>query len=559
MIACVAVGVPLLLLSVVDSVWKLELDQALYSIMAAVGVLTAVVIKNSWVTQPDTNKNEKHRKPKCPHHSRLCPETRQEIIDSMDIFSLPPHTQVIVSNYQFPQTIFAIPKDECHTQKIKKEEQFSPIVTIVDTATKQPLDCVLLLHGEKPPEVSCRTLFCYIAVQILFVQYQTHNSPPHPWYHIESKPCKQGKLPLLFSFHQPGTICVIQLSIHSIVDSGGVEYMWNSEDCTCIVQVIDRKQHQCESSGQHGQVRIREPQLLRYTGPLSSAKYHKLEKQFTKLYLSPDYEQIQQLSKLVVVSRSIGPDIKVFALCWEALSLYVHESYEYPQKLLKSAWKKASKLECENGLLLQGRVLKHLAFIQYVQGNDDKALEYMSQAKERLSNAAPSNETAFALHTDLLVKRRRLFSVPTGTFSPELYKSTEKEYELLLEHAKHMEEYEKSAICSFLAMKASFHLRSDMITDEFPPKRYWPSPDDIRKAEECLKSVSLDTMPSQSNFYTARYYRTLCDLHIWKQEYPKAMHYLEEARKVHDQVKLNARMQHLVDQRLRLLERLSKK
>ena len=100
-------------------------------------------------------------------------------------------------------------------------------------------------------------------------------------------------------------------------------------------------------------------------------------------------------------------------------------------------------------------------------------------------------------------------------------------------------------------MKASFHLRSELITDKLQPKQYWPSPDDIRKAEKCLNSVSLEIRQ-------LLYYCTLCDLYIWKQ-YPKAMHYLEEVRKVHDQGKLNANMQHLVDQRLRLLERLSKK
>ena len=34
------------------------------------------------------------------------------------------------------------------------------------------------------------------------------------------------------------------------------------------------------------------------------------------------------------------------------------------------------------------------------------------------------------------------------------------------------------------------------------------------------------------------------------------MYYLEEARKVHHQVQLNARMQQLVDQRLKLLAKL---
>ena len=154
------------------------------------------------------------------------------------------------------------------------------------------------------------------------------------------------------------------------------------------------------------------------------------------------------------------------------------------------------------------------AYLKRAQGNNIIAEEYTSMAKERLFNAVPSSETASTLHTELRMKRRALFSM--HAFSFEQYTSVEKEYELLLEHAKYMEEYEKPIVCNFLVMKASFHLRSDMITDKLPPEEYRPSPDDLRKAEECLKKVSLDIMPSQSNFYTARYYHTLCDLHIWK-------------------------------------------
>ena len=64
-------------------------------------------------------------------------------------------------------------------------------------------------------------------------------------------------------------------------------------------------------------------------------------------------------------------------------------------------------------------------------------------------------------------------------------------------------------------------LRSDLMGDELPPKEYRPSPDDLVKAEECLKNVALDIM-SQSNLYKARYYRTICDLYIWKQDYRNA-------------------------------------
>ena len=134
-------------------------------------------------------------------------------------------------------------------------------------------------------------------------------------------------------------------------------------------------------------------------------------------------------------------------------------------------------------------------------------------------NAAPSNETAQALHTELWLKRHRLFSRPYCTISSELYKSTEEEYELLLEHAKHMEEYENPALCSFLAVNATFHLRTDLISDTLPPEKHWPSPDDLRKAEECLNGVPLHTMPDHSNVYTAKYCCALCDLQIWEKQY----------------------------------------
>ena len=137
----------------------------------------------------------------------------------MDIFSLPQYIRVMVSNYQLLQIVFAISESEYHTRELRPDEQFSPTVTIVDTATQQTLNCVLLLSGEKPPKVNYRTLFCYIAVQVSYCD--VHGSHPYPLYDVESKPCKQGKLPLIFCFYQPGRACNIQLSVHSIVDSEG--------------------------------------------------------------------------------------------------------------------------------------------------------------------------------------------------------------------------------------------------------------------------------------------------------------------------------------------------
>ena len=132
--------------------------------------------------------------------------------------------------------------------------------------------CYMMRNFQKSlPKVTSRTLICYIAVQdTVALNHDAHNPYPHPPYHMESKPCKQGKLTLTFTFHQPGIMCVIQLSVHSIADSEGVEYMHHSDNCTCVVQVVDHKQCQCYPTAQHRAIRTKDPPPLRYTGPLAT-------------------------------------------------------------------------------------------------------------------------------------------------------------------------------------------------------------------------------------------------------------------------------------------------
>ena len=89
-ISCVAaVGVALLLLSVVD-VRKLKFGLALYCITAGVGAITlAVVIQNSWVAQSLSNTDKRDWKLEQLQHSRLSPEKGRKSTDLMDAFSLP--------------------------------------------------------------------------------------------------------------------------------------------------------------------------------------------------------------------------------------------------------------------------------------------------------------------------------------------------------------------------------------------------------------------------------------------------------------------------------------
>ena len=372
----------------------------------------------------------------------------------------------MVSNYQPLQTVFAISESECHTQELKTEEQFSPTVSIVDTVTQQPLDCVLLLNGEKLPEVNCRTLFCYLAFQVSY--RDARGSHCYPLYHVESKPCKQGKLPLIFCFCQPGRACNIQLSVHSIVDSEGVEYMYDAEGCTCVVQINDRKQHRCVSTELHAVERVKETAVIRYTGPLATAHYHKIAEHFEKV--SPNAESLQQLASKIT-SGNFSDDIKVVALCWEAL-IDIQGKPKYNEGLLKTAWDIATQLKCKNGVLLQGRVLRHLAHLQCVLGNYEEALEYVALAKQRFANAAHSNETASVIYTEILVQWRRLSSSPLPMAFSQLCESTEKSYDLLLKHSDLMEEYEQYRLYLYFTEKAKLHLRSVLITDELPLEEY---------------------------------------------------------------------------------------
>ena len=106
-----------------------------------------------------------------------------------------------------------------------------------------------------------------------------------------------------------------------------VVYMHHSECCVCVVQIIDRKQHQCYPRAQHGVVRVKEPPHIRYTGPLTTKQRHKLERKFTNLFPSPNHEQ---LYKQILAKSNVSFDTSF----WEALSESVLKNYQHVEDLL---------------------------------------------------------------------------------------------------------------------------------------------------------------------------------------------------------------------------------
>ena len=165
-------------------------------------------------------------------------------------------------------------------------------------------------------------------------------------------------------------------------------------------------------------------------------------------------------------------------------------------------------------------------------GNCKKALHYISLAKQRFAIAAPFVETARVIYTEIQVELHGLFSAPLPLAFSQVYESTERNYDLLLKQSEFIEEYEKHHLYLFLTEKAKLHLRSVLITDELPSQEYWPSQDDIKKAELCLETAlpHKNKLPDQANEYEENYYLALSDLHLWKQQYSKAIDYVKSAK-----------------------------
>lgn len=110
------------------------------------------------------------------------------------------------------------------------------------------------------------------------------------------------------------------------------------------------------------------------------------------------------------------------------------------------------------------------------------------------------------------------------------YKSTERDYEMVLEYAKFMTDYEKQYLLLFLTEKAKFHLRTPLISDKLPPEEYWPKEHDLKKAKECLDGLSHDMLPNEVSLYAVNYYSAHCDLCMWNEEYCEAVEYVKKAK-----------------------------
>ena len=198
-----------------------------------------------------------------------------------------------------------------------------------------------------------------------------------------------------------------------------------------------------------------------------------------------------------------------------------------------------------NGLLLQGRVLRHYATLLCGRGEYKRAQECIRGAKQKLFNAAPSFERASVLLQDIQLQ---LDNEQKGT--PLDQKAVERDYDEAVNCMDFAEEHVKPGLCTCLTRKAAFHLRSYKISEKLPPEECRPSLEDMHKAKSCLDSVPLNVLPNKNNYYVAEYYLTLSDFHLWQDDYLKAMEFAKKAKQQYVQGNITNERSCILDKRL---------
>lgn len=116
-------------------------------------------------------------------------------------------------------------------------------------------------------------------------------------------------------------------------------------------------------------------------------------------YTLTAFQEVDQLAKMIIKNDSISVDIKVIAECYQASSMATFCGQLCWTTVQKCFGQGITNGMYINGLLLQGRVLRHYATLLCRRGEYKRAQECIRGAKQKLFNAAPSFERASVGYT----------------------------------------------------------------------------------------------------------------------------------------------------------------
>ena len=437
---------------------------------------------------------------------------------------LPFHRVVAVSE------TFRKYRDLLQTTSLRKEEQFCPVLQLIDCTTYQPLSSTVILHSDRLSDVEAVVSSVCCSISVSVTTSCTGKAIPGPdSYHVQKNRqymCSnnRGELSLHFCFFCPDTEYVIEFGIHSITDTDGLECIgYTAEGYKCIVHTTGQSK-----LGAKRTANPRNPPLLQFIGSLQGKTFEKMNRTFIALLVSNDAQQIDKITKCMYRSKAkdVTTDCKVVALGYQALSkMRKKEQVVQAQAVLDQALELTYKQDSENGLLLRGRILRIRAQTLRMQGHYDQAREQIKGAKVALFSCQASYDTS-----NLVAEE--------GAILEEIYKENmsdvqKREIERLwdqgIAHSAYCyKDYEQPVSVAIYTRKAMFHLKSPwrkLCSDE-PEK---PTEDDLQIAESVLEAARVDDKLGDVSIYKIDYYFALSVLHRWKQNYREAIAFTDAA------------------------------
>ena len=302
------------------------------------------------------------------------------------------------------------------------------------------------------------------------------------------------------------------------------------EKAETLDEVLQDSPQNDESDIEHGSKSLqclvsKDPLLIRFSGPLVTAKFQKIDRAFRRAIHAGKAAEVEWATDRML-SMNVSTDYKAIALLYRASGKVLIRGQMDEALLDCDRAIERAKQECENSSLITGRALRQKTSILRSIGKCDKALECVSAAKEEFFLVAPSYDTAALLYEDVRLK----LEIATSKGTVVSFSDIEKDYDRLLKHSDRLDENNCPALCIYVNAYAEVFLRSFYVNDELPPAAVVPTEDDLRRAEYLLNNVPLKELPEEAYGHRGWHYKTRSELCMWRKQYPKAIEWAEKSQ-----------------------------
>lgn len=462
---------------------------------------------------------------------------------------------IIVANCKPLQNVVMV--NEVHARYpdlisiLETEETFNPIVTVTDN-TGQPIRCVFNgVHDQ------AKEMCCYLSVKVDVLPFIHHDSKALTYGLRVCAPTDEEayELSLFFCFCQANRDYTITFSVDHVTNAEGFECCGYSVDTVkCVVHTVTREQYKASTKSRM----VKEMSLIEFSSPCVGKDFDEFCSRFLKLiFQGNQYDAVTKLALETTTNSKQPLDLKVVALCFQGLQLSRDRRCDQKARaVLENALRISNKLECKNGLLLQGRIYRYYSAVYRGRQQRDlpKAQELIGRANFACQGALPSYDTI-----NIICEEAALLENLYGkTMSAENRKKVETLWNRGIAHLHCVRYHELPVVCLIYTRKATFHLKSFQVSlsqmHKHPNLR--PSKEDIQIAEACLSRVPFYLLDEIST-YRIHYFLAKSDVHFWKNEYCDAIASANIAQNQYIKSKLNdAHMLKLLEERRDLLAKL---